>query len=124
MKECVERGRLSNLRVAVFQAALRTKNYFRNGEDANVGWARLVRELEGMGLEVRKTGAREMELAGLMLARLAEGMAGEVEKAALREALVARGLAMGVLVDFERDLMMDGLVVVDLDGNRTEGGWA
>lgn len=124
MKECVERGRLSHLRMAVFQAALRTKDNFRHGADGNARWAWLAEELEGMGLGVRTTGVREMELAGLMLARLVEGMAGEMEKEALREALVARGLAMGVLVDFERDLMMDGLVVVDLDGSRTEGGWA
>ena len=124
MKECVERGRLSSLRVAVFQAALRTKNYFRQGADENARWALLARELEGMGIEVQKSGAHEIELAGLVWVKLGEGMTGETEKAAMRAALEKRGLAMGVLVDFKRDLMMDGVVVVDSDGNRTEGGWA
>ncbi len=124
MKECVDRDRLSNLRMAVFQAALRTKKTFRQGADANARWAWLARELEGMGIEVRKFGAHEMELAGLVLVRSGAGMAGETEKEALREALEKRGLAMGVLVDFERDLMMDGLVMVDSDGNQAAAGLA
>lgn len=112
MKECAGRGRLSLLRMAVFRAALRTKNNFHNGEDAEARWALLARELEGMGLEVRKSGAREMELAGLVLARSGAGMAGETEKDALREALEKRELAMGMLVDFGRDLLVDGLVTI------------
>ena len=124
MKECVDRDRLPFLRMAVFCAALRTKDNFRNGADENARWAWLVRELEGMGLEVRKFGAHEMELAGLVLVRSGAGMAGETEKEAMREALEKRGLAMGVLVDFERDLMMDGLVMVDSDGNHAAAGLA
>lgn len=124
MKECADRDRLPFFRMAVFSAALRTKDNFRNGADENARWAWLARELEGMGLEVRKSGAHEVELARLVLVRLGEGMTGETEKATMRAALEKRGLAMGVLVDFERDLMMDGVVMVDLDGNRTEGGWA
>ncbi len=109
---------LSALRAEVFHAALRVKYNSGRMGDAARDAQRLVGECQRMALEVEalpcgSSPEEDYLVNKQLLVRLCpRGSSPEAQANALRERLRERGAAMGLLVDFDRDLMVDGLVTI------------
>ncbi len=115
MDSCV--SDLSSLRAEVFLAALRVKySPIRLADEACVG-ALLVGEWQRMALQVEALpcGASpgvDYLVNKTLVVRLCPWGSLPEEANALRARLEELGAAMGLLVDFSRDLMVDGLVTI------------
>ena len=117
MNKSAERENLAVARMAVLQAALRTKRHLRGLARGPVSGALLLRELEGLGFKVQRTEEGDGVVDRLMLVRVARGNPpGEPEFEELAAEVGRRGLALGMLVDFSRDLMLDGVTMVTAGG--------
>ena len=117
MDKGVERDKLAAARMAVLHAALRTKRYLRGLARGPVSGALLLRELEGFGYEVQRTEGGDGVVGRQMLVRVARvNPPGEAELEDLAAEAGRRGLALGMLVDFSRDLMLDGVTMVTAGG--------
>ncbi len=116
MNSCVLE--LSALRAEVFHAAMRVKYESGRMADAARDAERLVDECQSMALEVEAVSSGsppvlDYVINKLVLARICPRASSPIEEAeALRDRLRECGAAMGLLVDFDRDLMVDGLVTI------------
>ncbi len=116
MNSCV--SDLSALRAEVFHAAMRVKYDPDRVADAGCDADLLLGEWKSMALEVEalpcgSSSGLDYLINKQLLVRLCpRGSSPEEQADALRERLEELGAAMGLLVDFERDLMVDGLVTI------------
>ncbi len=116
MTSCAEN--LSTLRADVFHAAMRVKYNPARLADAGGVDALLLGEWRCMALEVEavpcgSSPGVDYLINQLVLVRLCPQAASPTQEAdALRARLRERGAAMGILVDFSRDLMVDDVVTI------------
>ena len=105
------------VRIEVFHAALRVK-YYMNHPDGNTGSVAqaLGREVERMGLVIEYAGHQMWVVDGRLLVCVSRNNYSGEARAVMRQ----RGLALGLLVDFNKDLMVDGVVTVEGEGEEKD----
>ena len=110
---------VDQLRVAVYHAALRAKRVSAAGEVDPMPCSRrlsLILQGEGYGVEVEGNPAgaiTRLLINGQFVVQLVpEGETGERSKEALVRYLQAHHTEVGLLLDFRKNLLLDGLTVV------------
>ena len=113
MDKNVEIEKLAETRMAVFYAALRTKQILRERVCESAAEIMLFLELEKLGMEIEGVSERDRVVNRLVLVRVVQGVTeNKAEVDDLLEEIRRRGLELGVLVNFEKDLILDGVTTV------------
>ena len=113
MDKSVALEKLAETRMAVFYAALRTKQVLRERVCETGAEEMLFLELEKLGMEIEGFPERDHVVNRLALVRVVRGKTeNKASEEDLREAMKRRGLELGVRVNFERDLVLDGVTTV------------
>ena len=117
MEKNVESEKMAVTRMAVFYAALRTKQILRERVCEPAAEEMFFLELKKLGMEIEGVSERDHVVNHLALVRVVQGVTeNKVEEEDLREAMKRRGFELGVLVNFERDLILDGVKTVTAEG--------